>query len=268
MPPKPGIHPDPPRRARATAPRATTSSTPCRRASRHSAPPASSGSPLPGNCGARPALHLRASCDTEGSRRTGMPKAVMDATWITPMRTGAATAVRRQAPGAPGVRRAFGISAAAPGAPPTSRRSPRSCRRFREVRPTTSIRRRTAGYVSEMRARFPRPGVRPAPAPRAAVEGCDIVVTAGPIRARPTPTIEADWFAAGTLGVPLDYDSYWTPEAMRRADRFYNRRHGAAPPHQDGKRLLPENPEDLRDLGEVIAASGTAAATPASGSSA
>ena len=183
---------------------------------------------------------------------TGLPAAVMDATWITAMRTGAATAVavkRLARPGAAtlgiigcGVQARTNLEAVAAALPSLS-----------EVRAFDIHPERTARYVEEMRARFPRLRLEGMAGPRAAIEGTDIVVTAGPILRQPQPVVEAGWLAAGALGAPLDYDSYWKPEALRRADRFYT---------DDARQLLHtaaggayfrDIPAIYADLGEVLA---------------
>ena len=59
-----------------------------------------------------------------------------------------------------------------------------------------------------------------ASSPREAVEGCDLVVTAGPILKIPHATIQAGWLKEGAFASLVDYDSYWTREALREADKF------------------------------------------------
>lgn len=78
---------------------------------------------------------------------------------------------------------------------------------------------RQTAYVREMSERM---GIRivPARTPREAVEGCDIVVTAGPILRYPQPGIEPEWLSPGVLAVPLDFDSHFTPANMRAMDLF------------------------------------------------
>ena len=56
--------------------------------------------------------------------------------------------------------------------------------------------------------------------PRAAVEGLDLVVTSGPILKHPRPVIEADWLTPGAFACALDFDSYFTGDALRAADRL------------------------------------------------
>ncbi len=57
--------------------------------------------------------------------------------------------------------------------------------------------------------------------PRVAVEGSDIIVTAGPILANPNPVIEGSWLKEGCFGAPIDYDSYWRKSAFDAAARIY-----------------------------------------------
>ena len=185
---------------------------------------------------------------------SGLPRAVMDATWITAMRTGAATAVAAKylaRPGASsfailgcGVQGRTNLEAIA-GVVPS----------LRTVIAYDTDRDRAARYIEEMKARFASLAFVLAPDARGAVEGADIVVTAGPIRARPEPTIEAAWLAEGMLGVPLDYDSYFTPGAMARAARFYTDDTAQILGTRAKGVYFQKIPEVYADLGEVAAGS-------------
>jgi len=183
---------------------------------------------------------------------TGIPTAVMDATWITAMRTGAATAVavkhlaRRDAA-------TLGILGC--GVQGRTNLEAIACVQaaLREVRAYDLHPDRARVFVEEARGRHPGLRFTEVDAPRDAVEGRDIVVTAGPIRAQPQPSIEAAWFGEGALGVPLDYDSYWKPEAMRAAARFYTDDTNQILSTRAGGVYFREIPEVYADLGEVAA---------------
>ena len=112
---------------------------------------------------------------------------------------------------------------------------------------------RTRAYADEAARRFPGLRVVACDSARGAVEGSDVIVTAGPIRRRPEPTLEAAWFAPGALGVPLDYDSYWTAEAMAAADRFYTDDTAQLMSTRAGGDYFQEIPPVYADLGEVVA---------------
>jgi len=57
--------------------------------------------------------------------------------------------------------------------------------------------------------------------PQQAVEGSDIIITAGPILTSPDPVIEGSWLKEGCFGAPIDYDSYWRKSGFEAADRIY-----------------------------------------------
>jgi ornithine cyclodeaminase/alanine dehydrogenase len=62
--------------------------------------------------------------------------------------------------------------------------------------------------------------VIPVKTPREAVSGCDIVVTAGPILKVPHATIQASWLEEGAFASLVDYDSYWSRDALAQAAKF------------------------------------------------
>ena len=183
---------------------------------------------------------------------TGLPKAVMDAAWITAMRTGAATAVAARHLARRGAA-TFGILGCGVQARTNLEALTLVLPSLKEVRAYDIHPERTARYCEEMGTVHPGLRLEPVTTPRKAVEGADVVVTAGQIQARPDPAIASGWLSEGALGVPLDYDSYWKPEAMAAADRFMT---------DDTPQLLHTRargvffqriPEVYADLGEIVA---------------
>ena len=148
---------------------------------------------------------------------TGLPLSVMDCTWITAMRTGAATAVaaRRLARPESSVLGVLGCG--------VQGRS--NLEALKVVLPIAQVRAYDvdAGvakrYADEMGARF-GVTVTVVSSPREAVSGCDVVVTAGPIRKHPHRTIQRGWLEPGAFASLVDYDSYFDPAALREADKF------------------------------------------------
>ena len=149
---------------------------------------------------------------------TGIPIAVMDCTWITAMRTGAATAVaakflaRKDSSvmgilgcGVQGRTNLEAIKVAFP--------------RLSRVNAYDIDAKVIARYVKDMEKKH-KVKVVPVDSPREAVEGSDIVVTAGPILKHPSPIIEPSWFRKGGFACPLDFDSYWRNDAMQSVDKF------------------------------------------------
>ena len=243
MPPKPGIHPGPPGNDNFI--HAMPASVPALGAAG-----VKWVSGFPGNQGR--GLPYIAGLLILNDPETGIPKAVMDATWITAMRTGAATAVAVRHLAGRGAA-SFGVLGCGVQARTNLEAIAAVLPSLKEVRAYDVHPERAAAYCEAMGSAHPALRLTPVAAARQAVEGMDVVVTAGPILARPSPSIDPEWFSEGALGVPLDYDSYWKPEALRRADRFYT---------DDARQLLHtaaggvyfrDIPAIYADLGEVLA---------------
>jgi ornithine cyclodeaminase/alanine dehydrogenase len=149
---------------------------------------------------------------------TGLPLAVMDCVWITAMRTGAATAVAarclaREDSSALGV-----LGAGVQG-----------FSNLEALKVLFPIERVVAyeleegqfrRYERRVRERWPEIEIARAGGPRQAVEGMDIVVTAGPIVRPPHATIQAGWLPEGAFVSMVDFDSYWSGEALAEVDKF------------------------------------------------
>ena len=78
---------------------------------------------------------------------------------------------------------------------------------------------------AEIRAYGPRltgpvEGVAVAPDARSAVDGADVVITAGPMAKEPSPVIDRSWLPDQCLVVPVDFDAYVTPQVVNEADQF------------------------------------------------
>lgn len=148
---------------------------------------------------------------------TGFPRAVMDCTWITAKRTGAATAVaaRRLARPEAGVVGILGCGVQGR----SNLEALEAVFAVKKVKAYDFNSAAAASFKTEMEARFEVPVdiVRTA---EEAVRGCDIVVTAGPILKVPHATIRPGWFEAGAFASLVDYDSYWSRQALREADKF------------------------------------------------
>ena len=149
---------------------------------------------------------------------TGFPICVMDCTWITAKRTGAATAVAAKYL-AREDSKTFGILGCGVQGRSNLEALMAVCRNLEEVKAYDVNAENLSRYVEEMTIKH---GVRviPVDSPKRAVENCDVVVTAGPILKNPKPVIEASWFKDGGFACSLDFDSYWKPEAMRSMNKF------------------------------------------------
>jgi len=149
---------------------------------------------------------------------TGLPVAVMDAAWITAKRTGAATAVaakylaRKES-------KIFGILGCGVQGRSNLEALHNVLKNLEEVRAYDISKTKLQAYVDEMTARFGLT-IKPVDSPRDAVQGSEVIVTSGPILKKPSPTIERSWINDGIFACPIDFDSYWKPDAMRSMHKF------------------------------------------------
>ena len=148
---------------------------------------------------------------------TGLPIAVMDCTWITAKRTGAATAVATRLLARPESRTVGILGCGVQGR--SNLEALKVIFNLRTVRAFDVDRATRESYAREMSAQCGL-DVVPVAEPREAVMGCDIVVTAGPILRQPHATIPRGWFAKGSFASLVDFDSYWHPDALREVDKF------------------------------------------------
>jgi len=179
---------------------------------------------------------------------TGAPICVMDATWVTAKRTGAATAVaakylaRKDS-------KVFGII----GCGVQGRSNLEAIINvydIEQVRAYDISKTNLENYVKEMKEKYGI-DIIPCPTPKEVVTESDIIVTATPILKHPKPVVEANWIKKGTFACPLDFDSYWKPEAMHSMDKFCT---------DDKEQLMyyrtqgyfSDIPKVYADLGEII----------------
>jgi ornithine cyclodeaminase/alanine dehydrogenase len=148
---------------------------------------------------------------------TGLPISVMDCSWITAMRTAAATAVaaRRLARPEAAVLGVLGCGVQGR----TNTEALLVDFPIRRVMAYDVSRPAIERFAEDISSRF-QLEVVPVETPRKAVSECDLVVTAGPILKRPHATIRAGWMEAGAFASLIDFDSYWHPEALKEADKF------------------------------------------------
>ena len=152
--------------------------------------------------------------DTE----TGLPLAVMDCIWITTQRTAAATAVSAKylarsdsetvgilGAGVQGFSNLDALKALFP---------------IKKVVIYDIVPEQMEIYERKVLEAWPKLEILKVREPKQAVEGLDIVVTAGPITLKPHATIKAGWFSKGSFASLVDFDSYWSGEALQESDKF------------------------------------------------
>jgi ornithine cyclodeaminase/alanine dehydrogenase len=180
---------------------------------------------------------------------TGIPIAVMDATWITAMRTGAATAVAAKRLARPDSR-SLGILAC--GVQGRSNLAALACVFELEwVKAYDIVPEAARRFAAEMEAKH-GVEVEVVGGPQRAVQGMDLVVTSGPILKHPRPAIPAGWLARGAFACALDFDSYWTGAAFAEADRLATDDLGQLRYYRT-QGYFAATPEPYADLGELVA---------------
>ena len=180
---------------------------------------------------------------------TGIPIAVMDATWITAKRTGAATAIAAKYLAR---KESSSVGIVACGVQGRSNLEALSCvfeikkvKAF-DIYPEVAVR-----FADEM-TEVAQAEIEIVDNPKEAVVGLDLVVTSGPVLKDPDPVIEPGWLAEGGFASPVDFDSYWRGDALKEADKLatddinqmeYYRETG----------YFKNTPQPYADLGEIAA---------------
>ena len=180
---------------------------------------------------------------------SGFPLAVMDCTWITAYRTGAATALSAKylartesedvgiiACGVQGRTNLEALTCAFP---------IKHVYAY-DVHPSAQQR-----YIDEMSAKLGMK-IEGVSDPRKAVTESDIVVTSGPILKHPKPTIGKDWLRRGAFASAVDFDSYWKPEALAQFDKLSTDDH-AQFQYYKSTGYFQNTPNPYADLGEIVA---------------
>lgn len=180
---------------------------------------------------------------------TGIPISVMDCTWITAMRTGAATGVAAKYLAR---KDSSTVGILACGVQGRSNLEALACLfdlqkvKAYDLHPEVAER-----FATEMGEKL-QLEIEVVDHPKKAVIGLDLVVTSGPILKDPQPAIEADWLAEGAFASPVDFDSFWQGTALKQADKLatddisqmsYYRTAG----------YFADTPEPYADLGEIAA---------------
>ena len=176
--------------------------------------------------------------DTE----TGVPMAVMDCTWITAMRTGAATAVAAKYLAK---KDASSVAILACGIQGHS-----NLQALLECFPIREVRAFDVNPDAAERFADAYENVSLVSSPQDAVAGADIVVTSGPILKTPSPVVEFGWLQPGCFLSPVDFDSYLQPDVFARAHKLATDDHAQMKFYRQSG-YFQSTPEPYADLGEL-----------------
>jgi ornithine cyclodeaminase/alanine dehydrogenase len=172
----------------------------------------------------------------------------MDCTWITAVRTGAATALAARYLARPESRVAGILACGVQGR--ANLEALASQFTLERVYAYDLRRDVQDGFVARMAAELGL-DVAGVADPREAVRESDLVVTSGPIK-HPTPTIDRDWLKPGAFGSAVDFDSYWTPAALAQMDRIATDDHAQFRYYRT-LGYFANTPDPGADLGELVA---------------
>jgi ornithine cyclodeaminase/alanine dehydrogenase len=180
---------------------------------------------------------------------TGIPTAVMDCTWITAQRTGAATALSAKYLARPESESAGILACGVQGR--TNLEALASLFKIKKVYAYDVLPEVQERYIREMSEKLGLEviGVKE---PKQAVMEADLIVTSGPILKHPTPTIEKDWLKPGTFASAVDFDSYFSGAAMAQMDRLSTDDH-AQFQYYKSVGYFQQTPAPYADLGEIVA---------------
>jgi len=180
---------------------------------------------------------------------TGIPTAVMDCTWITAQRTGAATALSAKYLARPESESAGILACGVQGR--TNLEALASLFKIKKVYAYDVLPEVQERYICEMSEKLGLEviGVKE---PKQAVMEADLIVTSGPILKHPTPTIEKDWLKPGTFASAVDFDSYFSGAAMAQMDRLSTDDH-AQFQYYKSVGYFQQTPAPYADLGEIVA---------------
>lgn len=148
---------------------------------------------------------------------TGMPIALMDCTWITAQRTGAATALAAKYLARPDSETLGILGCGVQGR--SNLEALQLVFSLKKVLAYDINLEHATTFAREMRAQFGIE-IEPVREPKAAVTSSDIVVTAGPILRKPHATIKASWLREGGFASLVDFDAYWDSAALAQVDKF------------------------------------------------
>jgi ornithine cyclodeaminase/alanine dehydrogenase len=179
---------------------------------------------------------------------TGLPISVMDCTWITGMRTAAATAIaaRRLARPESSVLGILGCGVQGR----TNTEALNVLFPIEKVMAYDVTVESAKAFAQDITSRFGLE-VQVVGTPKEAVAGCDLIVTAGPILRQPHRTIQAGWWDKGAFASLVDFDSYWHPAAMKEAAKFYTD-DIAQLDHYKEAGYFQDIPPVSGDLGELV----------------
>ena len=179
---------------------------------------------------------------------TGIPLAVMDCTWITAMRTGAATAIAAKYLAR---KESSSVGIIACGVQGRSNLEALTCLYNLTKVKVFDINPGIARNFSREMSEKLQVDIEPVLNVIDAVRNLDIVVTSGPILKNPDPPIQAGWLGPGSFASLVDFDSYWQGQAIQEAEKIATDDHSQMNYYRSAG-YFKNTPPAYADLGEIV----------------
>jgi ornithine cyclodeaminase/alanine dehydrogenase len=179
---------------------------------------------------------------------TGLPYAIMDCVWITAYRTAAATAIAAKYLADPSSTTAGILACGVQGR--TNLEALNALFPLKKVWAYDIVPDVLSKYVDEMSGKLDIE-IIPVEKPLDAVRESDLVVTSGPILKHPEPTIQPGWLKAGGFASAVDFDSYWSADALGEMDKISTDDH-AQFKYYRSVGYFQDTPDPYGDLGEIV----------------
>lgn len=183
--------------------------------------------------------------DTE----TGIPLAVMDCSWITAMRTAAASAVSGKYLARPESSTIGILACGVQGH--TNLEAMDVLFNLKKVYAFDTVTEQARALAAYGRDTLGL-DVEIVTDPRKAVTGCDIVVTSGPILKKPHETIRSGWVDEGTYVSCVDFDSFFSRKALNQADKWTTDNLAQYNHYKDNVGFFIDCPDVYAELGELV----------------
>lgn len=180
---------------------------------------------------------------------TGIPYSVMDCSWITAYRTGAASALAAKYLARPESKSVGILACGVQGRTNLEALTvlfPVERVYAYDIHPDQQKQ-----YVEAMSSKL-KVEIIGVEVPKQAVVESELVVTSGPILKHPSPTIQKDWLQPGAFGSAVDFDSYWSADALFQMDRISTDDHAQFQYYKSAG-YFQTTPNPYADLGEIVA---------------
>lgn len=181
---------------------------------------------------------------------TGFPTAIIDGTWITAMRTGAASAITAEYLAPSSVTKlgliGCGVQMRTQLLGLLASLEPRDISIF-DLKPEAS-----AAFAAQMSERTGRQ-IKVCRTAEEVVRDADVVVSATKFQIAPDPTLKGEWLKPGCLLMPIDVATTWEAPAFLPADKFVTDRWAILKSVAEAGHFPHGMPDLYAELHEIVA---------------